>query len=103
MELRNGRVFWSWLGDGGEREDLLRSRTSWCFRLPLVSDGTEWGWVNFYHNLDGESLLVDTNYLSNLFRSAFTEAVERIITHYEPATTVTAEVAMKAAAGEAIR
>jgi hypothetical protein len=59
--------------------------------------------VNFYHNLDGESLLVDTNYLSNLFRSAFTEAVERIITHYEPATTVTTEVAMKAAAGEAIR
>jgi UDP-GlcNAc:undecaprenyl-phosphate/decaprenyl-phosphate GlcNAc-1-phosphate transferase len=103
MELRNGRVFWSWLGDGGERDDLLRSRTSWCFRLPLVSDGTEWGWVNFYHNLDGESLLVDTNYLSNLFRSAFTEAVERIITHYEPATTVTTQVAMKAAAGEVIR
>ena len=99
MEFRNGRVFWCWVGEGGETEDVLRSRTSWCFRLPLIRDGIEWGWLNFYHNLDGESLLIDTNYLSNLFRRAFTEAVERIMTGYEPAPVVTAEVAMKATAG----
>lgn len=102
MELRNGRVFWQWIGDGGEPEDLLRSRTSWCFRLPLVKEDVEWGWLNFYHNLDGETLLVDTNYLSNLFRREFTAAVERIISQYEPAEEVT-ELVMKATAGEVSR
>ena len=99
MELRNGRVFWRWVGVGGEPDDLLRSRSSWCFRLPLVTDGVEWGWLNLYHSLDGESLLVDTNYLSNLFRMALTDAVERIITHYEP-VELAQPIAMKATAGD---
>ncbi len=83
LELRNGRVYWSWLGEGGQSEDRLRSQQAWCFRLPLVKDGVEWGWLNFYHNLDGESLLVDTNYLSNLFLKEFTEAVSRVISLHE--------------------
>jgi chaperone required for assembly of F1-ATPase len=58
-------------------------------RLPLVSNGVEWGWLNFYHSLDGETLLVDTNYLSDLFRREFTDAVARILTLHElPVTTV---------------
>ncbi len=83
LKLQNGRIFWSWVGENGEPEDLLRSRSAWCFRLPLVKDGVDWGWLNFYHNLDGETLLVDTNYLSNLFRREFTEAVSRIMTAHE--------------------
>ncbi|HEY6804103.1 MAG TPA: MraY family glycosyltransferase [Pyrinomonadaceae bacterium] len=79
LEMRSGRIYWYWLGEGGEPEDRLRARTSWCFRMPLMKDGEEWGWLNFYHNLEGESLLVDTNYLSNLFLREFTEAVARII------------------------
>jgi hypothetical protein len=83
LEMRSGRVYWSWIGEGGEPEDRLRARTSWCFRMPLVKDGVEWGWLNFYHNLEGESLLVDTNYLSNLFLREFTEAVARIMNAQE--------------------
>lgn len=102
MELRNGRVYWSWLGEGGQPEDLLRARSAWCFRLPLVKEGVDWGWLNFYHNLDGDSLLVDTNYLSNLFRREFTEAVERIMTVHEfPATE--REISMKVATDEISR
>ena len=51
--------------------------------MPLVRNGVEWGWLNFYHSLDGETLLVDTNYLSDLFRCEFTEAVARILTVHE--------------------
>jgi hypothetical protein len=51
--------------------------------LPLVKDGVEWGWLNFYHSMDGEALLVDTNYLSDLFRRAFTDAAARIFTVHE--------------------
>lgn len=83
LELRSGRVYWSWLGEGGEPEDLLRARSSWCFRLPLVRNGVEWGWLNFYHSLEGEALLVDTNYLSNLFLKEFTEAIARVIGLHE--------------------
>jgi len=99
LELRNGRIYWSWVGEDGEREDRLRSQLAWCFRLPLVKDGIEWGWLNFYHNLDGESLLVDTNYLSNLFLKEFTEAVVRIISLHEQSDE-TPELAMKATANQ---
>ncbi len=82
LEFRNGRVFWSWSGNGSETEKL-RSSSTWCFRLPLVKDGVDWGWLNFYHSLNGEALLVDTNYLSDLFRREFTDAAARIIALHE--------------------
>jgi UDP-GlcNAc:undecaprenyl-phosphate/decaprenyl-phosphate GlcNAc-1-phosphate transferase len=102
LELRNGRVYWTWVGEGGEPEDMLRARSSWCFRLPLVKNDVEWGWLNFYHNLDGEALLVDTNYLSNLFRREFTDAIARIVSLHEyPA--VSADIPMKVTAGSISR
>lgn len=85
LELRNGRVAWSWSAEGVDESDVFRSRSDWCFRLPLIKNGVEWGWLNFYHSLDGETLLVDTNYLSDLFRREFTEAVARIMTSHEVA------------------
>ena len=102
LELRSGRVYWSWTGEGGEPEDRLRARTSWCFRMPLVKDGIEWGWLNFYHNLEGESLLVDTNYLSNLFLREFTEAVARIM-HAHEAPREVAAMSMAVAADDISR
>ena len=58
--------------------------------MPLIKNGVEWGWLNFYHSLDGETLLVDTNYLSDLFRREFTEAVARILTLHELPVMTTA-------------
>ena len=85
LELRNGRVSWQWSADETDTSEAFRARSEWCLRLPLVSNGIEWGWLNFYHSLDGETLLVDTNYLSDLFRREFTEAVARILTVHEVA------------------
>jgi len=102
LEMRSGRVYWSWIGEGGEPEDRMRARTSWCFRMPLVKDGTEWGWLNFYHNLGGESLLVDTNYLSNLFLRELTDAVSRIMHAHEVPKEV-ANLAMTVATDEISR
>ena len=94
LEFRNGRVFWSW---SGETEDAP-SRSDWCIRLPLVKDGVEWGWLNFYRSADSEPLLVDTNYLADLYRREFTDATARILElHEEPvaaaAMAMTAESA----------
>jgi hypothetical protein len=57
--------------------------------LPLVKDGVDWGWINLYRNFDGDSLLVDTNYLVDLFRLELTAAAERIFqSHQAPARRV---------------
>jgi UDP-GlcNAc:undecaprenyl-phosphate/decaprenyl-phosphate GlcNAc-1-phosphate transferase len=99
LEFRNGRVYWSWLGNAVEDDPGIRTQSAWCIRLPLVKDGVEWGWINFYKDFDGETLLVDTNYLSNLFRRELTEAVKRIISKHE-LEGAPAEVVMKATAGQ---
>lgn len=80
LEFRNGRVSWSWSRQADESDP---SRAEWSFRLPLVKDGIEWGWLNFYHSMDGEALLVDTNYLSDLLRREFTDAAARIFSDHE--------------------
>ena len=95
LEFRSGRVFWSWSGNGDETDGAPRSCTGWSFRLPLVKDGIEWGWLNLYRGFDSEALLVDTNYLSDLFRREFTDAAARIITVHEKsvvASTIGMEV-----------
>jgi UDP-GlcNAc:undecaprenyl-phosphate/decaprenyl-phosphate GlcNAc-1-phosphate transferase len=68
------RVHWSW---SREAETDSHSPSDWSIHLPLVKDGVEWGWLNFYRSVDSEPLLVDTNYLSDLFRREFTDAVAR--------------------------
>ncbi len=101
LEFRNGRVSWSWSVDG-ETDRVHRSRSEWSFRLPLVKDGVEWGWINFYRGFESEPLLVDANYLSDLFRREFTEAAARIfMTHDVPVddSAMVLEVRVKKASG----
>ena len=88
LEFRNGRVFWSWSINGVDVDSGPRSLSEWSFRLPLVKDGVEWGWLNFYRRFDSEALLVDTNYLSDLFRREFTDAAARIFTLHEKPETI---------------
>jgi len=66
------RVHWSW---PAEVEPAVGD---WSIRLPLVKEGVEWGWLNFYRSVESEPLLVDMNYLADLFRREFTEAAARI-------------------------
>jgi UDP-GlcNAc:undecaprenyl-phosphate GlcNAc-1-phosphate transferase len=75
---RPGRcVSWSW------PEEIAAAGADWSIRLPLVKDGVEWGWINFYRRVDAEPLLVDMTYLTELFRHELTDAVARILETYE--------------------
>jgi UDP-GlcNAc:undecaprenyl-phosphate GlcNAc-1-phosphate transferase len=74
------RVEWSW---GREAETDSPSPSDWSIRLPLVKDGVEWGWLSLYRSVDSEPLLVDTSYLSDLFRREFTDAAARILTQHD--------------------
>jgi UDP-GlcNAc:undecaprenyl-phosphate/decaprenyl-phosphate GlcNAc-1-phosphate transferase len=65
-------VYWSW------PNEVEPSVGDWSIRLPLVKDGVEWGWLNFYRSVESEPLLVDMNYLADRFRREFTDATARI-------------------------
>ncbi len=86
------RVDWSWSREG---DTDAPATSDWSIRLPLVKDGVDWGWFNFYRSVDSEPLLVDTNYLSDLFRREFTEAAARILSQHE-APVAAAAMAMTA-------
>ena len=89
LEFRKGRIYWSWVREGFEREEASL-RSSWCFRLPLMKDRVEWGWLNLYRRFESGPLLVDVNYLGDLFRRELIEAAERI---FQEVPMETAEVA----------
>ena len=77
-----GSTYWSWSKRDAEHRGS-EPQDEWSFRLPLIKDGMEWGWVNFYRSFNGEALLVDTNYLSDLLRRELTEAAARIFSVQE--------------------
>ena len=84
LELREGGIYWAWSNGNSDS----RSHSAWCFRLPLVKDGVEWGWMNLYRDFASGDLLVDMNYLSELFRRELTDATERIFNQYETARVI---------------
>jgi hypothetical protein len=100
LELQNGRIYWSWTGKSSTVDESARATTSWCFRLPLVKDGIEWGWMNLYRDFGQGDLLVDTNYLSEVFRHELTAATERIFALHDTAPAVE-QMSLTASAGSA--
>lgn len=84
IELRNGKVFWSWQRQGIQAHDVIGSKDYWCLRLPIATTNTDWGWINLYIACNSEPLLVNTNYLSGLFKSELSNAAERILTRGQP-------------------
>ena len=96
FELRDGGIYWAWATGNGNHD--VRSRAAWCFRLPLVKNGVEWGWMNLYRDFASGDLLVDMNYLGELFRQELTDAAERIFKRYETAPVIE-PMSMTASAG----
>ncbi len=79
VEFVNGRIAWSWAGEGIDVEDVIGSSEFWCFRLPLATAKGEWGWMNLYRPLVGPPLLVDPNYLASFLQIELSAATERIL------------------------
>jgi UDP-GlcNAc:undecaprenyl-phosphate GlcNAc-1-phosphate transferase len=79
LEFVNGRIAWSWAGEGISVEDVIGSSEHWCFRLPLATANGEWGWMNLYRPLAGPPLLLDMNYLASFLQTELSEAAERIL------------------------
>ena len=46
--------------------------------MPLSTDTAGWGYINLYREFGGDGLLMDVNYLSNLFQKEMALAAERV-------------------------
>jgi hypothetical protein len=58
--------------------------------------------MNLYRGFDAEPLLLDTNYLSGLFRRELSEAVERIFVTSSQSEFEAAEYSLAASPGKVI-
>jgi UDP-GlcNAc:undecaprenyl-phosphate GlcNAc-1-phosphate transferase len=79
-ELRGGLVCWDWERGDVEGHEILGSHLFWTLRMPLSTDTAGWGFINLYREFGGDGLLIDVNYLSNLFQKELALAAERIFT-----------------------
>jgi len=73
-------IHWSWERGNLESGEIVGSGRFWTLRLPLFTQNAEWGYLNLYREFDRESLLLDINYLYDLFQRETAKAVERVLT-----------------------
>jgi UDP-GlcNAc:undecaprenyl-phosphate GlcNAc-1-phosphate transferase len=78
-QLGNGRIVWSWGSADIDADDIVGSGRYWSVRLPLTTETGDWGWINLYREFSSDPLLVDMNYLCDLFRREMSKAVERLL------------------------
>ena len=98
-ELRGGRISWFWSRDHRDGEEIESSRCYWSVRLPLSTKEADWGWINLYREFDSEPLLVDINYLCDLFRRELSAATERVL-HEKEGHTAPAKLSLSASGGK---
>jgi UDP-GlcNAc:undecaprenyl-phosphate GlcNAc-1-phosphate transferase len=88
VEVRGDLICWEWERGDVEAEEVKGSHVFWTLRLPLSTDTAGWGYINLYREFGGDGLLMDVNYLSNLFQKELALAAERIFTAITGAAVV---------------
>lgn len=78
-ENDNGLIHWSWERGNLESNEIIGSGRFWTMRLPLCTQNADWGYLNLYREFGRESLLLDINYLCELFQREMARAVERVL------------------------
>ncbi len=75
----NGPVNWTWQRGNIEAREIVGSSRCWTLRLPLATTHGECGYLNLSREFGGEVLLLDMNYLWDLFQRETANAVERVL------------------------
>lgn len=86
IELRNGMICWSWEREDTDSVNVIGSGRYWTLRLPLSTERAAWGYINLYREFENTALLLDINYLCQLFRREMAHAAERVLTKVEKET-----------------
>jgi len=80
IKLHNGMICWSWDRSGINSADVIGSGRFWTLRLPLSTAKAGWGYINLYREIESKALLLDINYLCQLFQREMARAAERVLT-----------------------
>jgi UDP-GlcNAc:undecaprenyl-phosphate GlcNAc-1-phosphate transferase len=94
-EVRGGLICWDWERGDVEAEEVQGSHFFWTLKLPLSTDTAGWGYINLYREFGGDGLLMDVNYLSNLFQKELALAAERIFTKASAVEAIHASAASR--------
>jgi UDP-GlcNAc:undecaprenyl-phosphate GlcNAc-1-phosphate transferase len=100
-EIRNGSVSLHWKRRDTDAGQIMGSGSFWTLRLPLSTQNAEWGYLNLYREFGADSLLLDINYLCDLFQRETSKAVERVLGANEYETDVPQLVVTLPASAEA--
>jgi hypothetical protein len=77
-KIKNGVIWWEWERGDVEGYEIIESHLFWNIRLPLSMETEERGAISLYREFGNDELLLDINYLINLFQRELTLAAERI-------------------------
>jgi hypothetical protein len=83
LKFLNGRIAWAWRRNDTNGHQVIDAGKFWCVRLPLTTEEGDWGWMKLYRPLDSDPLLLDMNYLTDLFRAEAAEAASRVFQSFE--------------------
>jgi UDP-GlcNAc:undecaprenyl-phosphate GlcNAc-1-phosphate transferase len=78
-EIRNGMIWWFWTGRDANQRELADTHELWSLRMPLDNGNGVGGHLNLYRELGKESILLDINYLSTMFRQEMAQHIERLL------------------------
>jgi UDP-GlcNAc:undecaprenyl-phosphate GlcNAc-1-phosphate transferase len=94
VRMDRGCIAWDWERGDIEAEEVIGSDRFWALRIPLSTDTGSYGYLNLYHGVFGDHLMLDVNYLSRLFQQEMSKAIERALSaHSEQAAPVITEAA----------
>lgn len=78
-EVRDGLIHWSWERGDIEAAEIIGSGQFWTLRLPLATERGGWGYINLYREFSSDALLLDINYICDLFQRETARAAERVL------------------------
>ena len=76
--MRDGVIWWEWERGDVEGHEIVESHLFWNIRLPLSTNTDEMGVLRLYREFGNDELLLDINYLINLFQRELARAAEWI-------------------------
>jgi UDP-GlcNAc:undecaprenyl-phosphate GlcNAc-1-phosphate transferase len=78
-EMSDGLINWTWERGDIDADEIIGSGYFWTLRLPLSTAGGGWGFLTLYRGFGDADLLLDINYLCDLFQRETAQAVERVM------------------------
>jgi UDP-GlcNAc:undecaprenyl-phosphate GlcNAc-1-phosphate transferase len=98
--LKGGLISWTWERGDVEEDEIVGSGYFWTLRLPLSTEGGGWGQLTLYRGFGDADLLLDINYLCDLFQREMSQAVERVMTTEPAPDSEWEQLSLSASAGD---